>query len=221
MRSPTVDDYLAHVAAVIASEGRFVRKVDVDSEDASTAVIAMENYRLEQLGELDQSGRPAWVEVGVAERTLVDRNKKEFRELTEKTDLTGYDRALLTALDKDVAWPDKQGILATVFERVHSLRGDRRHRSSAGEDPWVGDEGAEVDVVAELTGTGAAVESKFGEQVPHYFVTDEGKRITWFATNKHLESNRKYRVRGKVRRHDTFRGKNSTVLTNCRTELLE
>lgn len=221
IKPPAVDEYLAHVAAVIASEGAFVRKADVDSEDASTAVIAMENYRLEQLDERDASGNPVWIELRESERVLVDRSKEDFRELAEKNGLDGYDRALLTALDKNTAWPDKQGILATLFERVHSLRKKYGQGFTAGEDPWLGSVGERVDFEADLLGTGTPVESKFGEQVPHYFVTEAGKRATWFATNKHLEVGRRYHVRGEVKRHDTFQGRASTVLTNCRTEPLE
>ncbi|MBN8868239.1 MAG: hypothetical protein J0H98_11850 [Solirubrobacterales bacterium] len=216
VRAPEVDDYLAHVAAVIRSQGgHFVRKVDVDSEEMATAVIALENYRLQRLGDHDEEGRPRWVEVGEKERQLVDRMTREFRSLTAGHQVTGYDRALLTALNKELAWPDKQGILATLFGRVQALRKERGD-SVRPDDPWVGEVGERVDVVAVLQNTGKSIESEFGPQVPHYFVTDDGKRITWFATNKQLEPERTYRIRGKVKRHDTFRGLQSTVLTDCR-----
>ncbi len=168
IRPPAVDIYLAHVAAVIRSEGGFVRKADMDSEHMATALTAMENYRLEQLGELDEAGKPTWVEVGETEHRYVARTKAEFLEFAERSDLDGYDKRLSTLLGKDLAWPDSQGMLATLFERVFALRkhyGSRYgHALNSKHARWLGEVGDKVDVLA--CQLGAPVPDRTGKNEP-------------------------------------------------------
>lgn len=225
IRPPAVDIYLAHVAAVIRSEGGFVRKADMDSEHMATALTAMENYRLEQLGEVDEAGRPTWIEVGETEHRYVARTKAEFLEFANRSDLDGYDKRLSTLLGKDLAWPDSQGMLATLFERVFALRkhyGSRYGQAlNSKHARWLGEVGDKVDLVATLNGMGKPVDSKYGPQFPHYFTTDDGHLATWFATNIQLSVGARYRVTGEIKRLDRFKRDRITVLTKCRTEALE
>lgn len=222
IRPPSVDEYLAHVAVVIRSQAGFVRKADVDSEEASTAVIAMENYRLEQLRELTGEGDPTWLEPGEPEQIVVERAKIDFKKLSGKEKLSGYDRRLLSLLNGDRAWPDGQGILATLFERVFSLRNlsgqASTARPAADRGNWLGEKGDLIEVVAEVKSIGKPVDSRYGPQYPHSFITAGGELAAWFATNIELEVGSSYRIAGKVKRQDSFRGDRVTVLTGCRTE---
>lgn len=207
---PTVPEYLAHVAAVIRHEGAFVRKKEVDADHSATAELALRNFRQ------TQDGGEA-IEVDSVDRERAQRVLEEFRERAgQERKLSGYDKRLLNVLAKDVAWPENQGVIATLFERVVALRQHQapgfRRRSSK----WLGDVGDTVSVTVSLRKVGSPNESKFGPQYPHYFVTEEGDWVNWWATNLQLEPDKRYELTGEVKRLDERAGHKVTVLTRCK-----
>lgn len=213
---PSVAEYLAHVAAVIRHEGEFVRKADVDADHSATADLALRNFRQ------TQDGGEA-IELTTADRDLAERASREFRDRAgREKKLSGYDQRLVNVLDKDVAWPENQGILATVFERATALR---RHQEPAATrrraSNWLGEVGDTVTAVVSLRKVGSPTDSRFGKQRPHFFLTEDGDWVTWWATNIQLEPERRYELTGKVKRHDERKGHRVTVLTRCQARELE
>lgn len=213
---PSVVEYLAHVAAVIKHEGgEFVRKSDVEADHSATADLALRNFRQAQDG-----GES--IAVGPDDQARAREVLEEFRERAGKErKLSGYDQRLLNVLAKDVAWPENQGIIATVFERVSSMRRHQSGTSRRRASKWLGEVGETVTAVVSLRKVGTPTDSSFGPQYPHFFLTDDGDWVTWWATNIQLEPERRYELTGEIKRLDDRKGHRVTVLKGCRTRELE
>lgn len=212
---PTIDEYLAHVAAVIRHEGAFVRKTDVDADHSATADLALRNFRHSQDG-------GEVVEVVSADRELSGHVLEEFRDRAgREKKLSGFDQRLLNVLAKDVAWPENQGIIATVFERVAAFRRHQAPRPKGRSSKWLGDLGEKVTAAVLLRKVGSPAESRFGPQYPHFFLTDDGDWVTWWATNIQLIPEKRYELAGEVKRLDERNGHKVTVLTGCRTSEID
>lgn len=59
-------------------------------------------------------------------------------------------------------------------------------------------------------------DSRYGTVWWHRMRDQRGRRLAWFAVGRRLEVGGAYRLRGRVRRHDEFRGQAVTVLERCR-----
>ncbi len=207
---PTVHEYLSHVAAVIRHEGAFVRKTEVDADHSATAELALRNFRQ------SQDGGEA-LEVDLVDRERASRILDEFRDRAGREKmLSGYDRRLLNVLAKDVAWPENQGIIATVFERVASLRRHQAPGLKRRSSKWLGDVGDTVSAPVSLRKVGSPKESKFGLQYPHYFVTEDGDWVNWWATNLQLNPGNRYELTGEIKRLEERGGHKVTVVTRCK-----
>lgn len=208
-RLPTVDEFLANVAAVIRTEGHFTRKKDGEADETPTADLAFENFRQLAVG----VGDP--IEVTEADRDLAMTFKADFLDRTaNENELAGFDLRLRHCLAKDVAWPDIQGIVATVFPRVTAIRKQDRR----GPGNWLGEVGTQVAALVDLRKVGNPRQTRFGPQYPHFFLTVDGDWVTWWATNIQLQVGDRYELTGDVKKREERKGHRVTVLANCRAE---
>lgn len=122
-RLPTVEEFLAHVLAVTDEEGEFVYRLDDADGRASTAELAIQNFRLERSQVFDRHNRRAWVEVRPTHHLRAKHVIPEFLESAGRQgdQLNPFDRRLVKAIDKDVVCPETQGLVATLFQRVDGL----------------------------------------------------------------------------------------------------
>ena len=215
---PTVDDFLAHVAAVTREEGRFVPLSKAPlGEVAPTARLAIVNYQLEQSAS-GEVGESHWIEVTDSDRKEATVRVEAFRARAAANESkSGYERRLGRLLEKDLAWPAYQGILATLFLPG---RGDRSKGDDAARKEWVGEKAEQIKTIVVVKKIGKAVASKYGEQVPHSLVDAAGHHMTWFATNKTLEVGGRYELAGEIKDRRKYRGTSITVLWKCKVKAI-
>lgn len=217
---PTVEVFLGHVAAVVREEGRFVPMSEAPvGENAATATLAIANFRLEQTGETDSAGEANWIPVTPEDRAQVAELTDSYKaSIDSKGDPSGYERRLRNLLDKDFAWPSYQGILATLFfarPDPAELSGRNREEGAARKE-WLGEVGEKVNLDVTVERIHKPVESRYGEQVPHRLVDDQGHLLTWFATNRNLGVGTRWRLEGEIGSRRKFRRDYITVVTKCR-----
>lgn len=217
---PTVEVFLGHVAAVVREEGRFVPMSEAPvAENAATATLAIANFRLEQTGETGSDGEANWIPVTPGDRARAAELTDSYKaSVDSKSEPSGYERRLRNLLDKDFAWPSYQGILATVFfARPDPVELRERNREEVGaKKEWVGEVGELVNLELTVESVYKPVDSKYGGQVPHRLVDNEGHVFSWFATNKTLEVGSTWMLTGEIASHRRFRGEHITVVTKCR-----
>jgi hypothetical protein len=105
-----------------------------------------------------------------------------------------------------------------VYNRANRVAAERKAKSDR-VSGWLG------DVKGQLTTTGTVVnkrfiESRYGTSTLVEWVTAEGLTCKWFSSNT-VEANEGdvVTVTGTVKKHDTYQGLKSTVLTRCKLEV--
>lgn len=70
----------------------------------------------------------------------------------------------------------------------------------------------EIEVVVKK-----AIESNgyYGRSTFHIFETDDGNILTWSTATKNLSVGKRYKLRGTIKDHDTYKKCKQTVLTRC------
>ena len=224
-RLPTVEEFLSNVLAITEQEGGFVYKKNSGEDQTSTAELAIENFRMNQKNTFDPLGRPAWVEVRPEHVRQTKEKIAEFTDLLSRQNEkhSDFDHRILQALEKDVAWPEKQGMLATVFERTKRLR--QLETRLQGDGPWLGEVGETTSVWATLVWVGKPFRAPSGGEsiALHFSDTGTGAAITCFQPAGELPSwlapRWNYPLSGTVRKHDEFKGQKVTVLDGWAIDL--
>lgn len=196
---PPVTAFLAAVVALAREEG-FTAKAEANESSPATAELAA-----------------ARVAAGV-EESDVDRDAGAaleewvLGELAGQPDLGGYERRLVSVFRRSERVGDRDRAMIASAWVLRSRGAAREYLAAEGER-------VEVEVLIEST---SALEkrSRHGEVIRHQMSDEAGHRIVWFAVGRELEEGSRYRLKGKVRRHDRFRGEAVTVLEGCRSKQL-
>jgi hypothetical protein len=206
---PTVLEYLAAVAAVAAKEG-FAAVAEVTHKSLATAERAaelIESLRARQGPPLSDRARR---EAAGVERWVLD-------ELSARERRTRFEERLLAVFGRSERVGPRARATVAAGWLAHSRVLARRERA------YVASVGAPVEVEVEVEVRGvrtARRSSRFGAVLWHDLRDRAGHRLAWFAVGTELEEGTSYRLRGAVRRHETFQGKAVTVLERCRVEPL-
>jgi hypothetical protein len=196
---PTMGDFLTAVAADARERG-FVAKADASDPTESTAERAAR-----RLGNGGESS--------AADRKLADDVERwVLRELAETPELSAYEARLVSVFRRSERVGERDAaIVASAwlsYERA-------QQRGAWGR--YAGDVGQTVEVEVSVRKVRRAErESRWGPVVWHALRDENGLSLSWFAVGKRLEEGARYRLRGRVRRHESFRGQAVTVLERCR-----
>lgn len=128
-------------------------------------------------------------------------------------------QALLNPIEKgltteDISDEDKL-TMSMAITRIFAP--DSRH---------VGNVGERIETVAMLEVIIAVgVDSMYGPKRMHKFRTSNGEVLTWFATGSSgaykEEIGKPFKVKGTVKKHDTYQGVKQTILTRCKLSPVE
>lgn len=196
---PPVAVFLAAVVALAREEG-FTTKAEASETSPATAELA--------------AGRVA---AGV-EESDVDRSAGAALEewvlgdLAAQPELGGYERRLVSVFRRSERVGERDRAMIASAWALRSRGAAHEYLAAAGES-------VEVEVLVESTSP-LERRSRHGEVIRHQMSDQVGHRIVWFAVGRELEEGSRYRLKGKVRRQDRFRGEAVTVLERCRSERL-
>lgn len=197
---PAVGQFLAAVIALVREEG-FTTKADASEESPATAELAAARVG----AGVEES--EADLEAGAALEEWV------LRELAARPDLGGYEHRLVSVFRRSERVGERDRAMVASAWSLRSRSAAREYLAAEGEM-------VDVEVLVESTST-LERRSRHGEVVRHQMSDEAGHRVVWFAVGRELEEGARYRLRGKVRRQDRFRGEAVTVLERCRSERLD
>lgn len=80
---------------------------------------------------------------------------------------------------------------------------------------WQGEVGDKVSLILMVAKT-TDIDGYFGSSTFHLFTDEDGNEYTWTTAARKLEVGECYEVRGSIKGHQTYKGKQQTVLTRCR-----
>jgi len=135
-------------------------------------------------------------------------------------DFSDFEHNLLTLVRMDTVTTRNMGTVAYTYGYVHKLRekaAEERRNAAQPCNEWAGTIGKRADFT--LTCTGIRVfDGQFGERTLLSFTDADGRAFTWWTGwvgDDAYAVGSAYNVRGTVKAHDTYKGRNQTVLTRC------
>ncbi|MQA75537.1 MAG: hypothetical protein GEU88_14555 [Solirubrobacterales bacterium] len=196
---PTLGEFLAAVCAEAREQG-FVAKARAQLEGETTAARAA--ARLERAAE---AGAADCERAGEIERWVLG-------ELARREEPSGYEARLVSVFRRSERVGERDRAMVASAWRAHE-----RDRSRRAGDEYVGEVGDRVDAEVAVEDVRELERgSRFGQVFWHSLRDDEGRRLAWFAVGRRLGVGQRHQLRGRVRRHERFRGEAVTVLERCR-----
>lgn len=128
-------------------------------------------------------------------------------------------QALLNPIEKGITTED----IGDEDKLVMSIA---LHGIFAPDSDYVGKVGERVETVAMLEAIIAVgIDSMYGPKRMHKFRTPNGEVLTWFATGSSgaykEDIGKSFKVKGTVKKHDTYQGVKQTILTRCKLSLVD
>lgn len=187
---------LAHAIADADARGFVGRREATDQREATYAV-ALKRCAADQALDSADYAAAAQLESWV------------LHELAERDELSGYEKRLVAAFQ--LAERVDVGRAALVVSAIVA-----RRRDGAQAPAYLGEVGETVTVEVEvLRVTKTKRGSRFGDVYWHRMRDQAQREVAWYAVGTTLSEGASYTLRGRVRRHDTFRGRPRTVLERC------
>lgn len=165
-------------------------------------------------------------EVDLPDRDQVELAREALREVRADLEsrppgsLRPFEAQQLTLLQREDLSARDMGVLATVIPSYERLKEERSRPAPASKH--VGSVGAMIESEVKVTSVSYR-ESRSGYMQTVYQLEDgEGNKLSWFAFGgEELQEGQTYKLRGKVKDHDHFkggpnRGAPRTILTRCR-----
>ena len=148
---------------------------------------------------------------------LIDRALEWIRGLEPQND---YLHNLKVACSQDLMNPRNYSLVASLIPAYKKATVSEGQQQRRPESKHVGKVGEKVEVLVKVLRT-MPLDGAWGITTLHIMEDREGNELVWFASTTELEEGRWYRLRGRVKKHDEYRGRKRTVLTGCRAEELE
>ena len=79
---------------------------------------------------------------------------------------------------------------------------------------FIGEVGQRLDLTLTVD-RAIPIETNYGESTMHIMLDDCGNEFIWTTAAKVLTVGNQYNLRGTVKEHRVYRGKNQTILTRC------
>lgn len=212
--------YLGHVAECIAREGWLSKSKarEQDREAFATALIADRHMTKTEK-------YPLYTEVSEESHKLAE-DAIEWAENIEGEEVSEYLHNIRLIAKSGVCTYKTFGMAASIvstYQREVVKAEERKRKAALPPSEYQGTVGEDiqVDILVEKTLT---FDGSFGTTVLHIMSDDQGNRYTWFSSGTTLETAKRYTVRGTVKKHEEYKGKNTnfppqkqTVLTRCGT----
>lgn len=225
-RAAEVETVLKIAAALVMHYG--YRKADYHDYSESTAGMvkdilfnpplasAKERYReyKERLKLIEDSKEKAEAYVK-AVREWFDSLPKD------KVENNNYLHNLSVLLNGTDATPRDVGILASVFAAYERGKEDKAKAEDGAKksNDWVGKPGDKLDKVKVMVVNAHIIDGYYGENQIVKMEDDAGNSYTWFNSGANrMEKDSTYYIKGTIKKHDEYRGRNTTVLTRVKFE---
>ncbi len=202
--------YLALVVREVRAQGWLSRKAASEQGKQSSADAAWQRICPSPL-----SGRRAEL-ADEDEVTMATSAVAWACATTEESDYMHNVRAVALSGSVD---PSTMGIGAsiwTAYERAMNREVEmRQKRASVAASQWQGTIDASIGPLFLTVTRVLDLDSDFGVTHLHMMQDAAGNAYKWFASSTRLEDGKLYRVEGKVKKHDEYKGIKNTVLTRC------
>lgn len=158
---------------------------------------------------------PSAAAVEVAAKTLewVDET------ISPKGEMTDYEHNLSVIFSSGALEPRSIGIAASavwVYRRAMEKEANEQTQQTAIVSRHLGQVGQKITANVKLLDK-KPIEGMMGTTWLHRFVDDQGNLITWFSTTgSNMETGQSYTIAGKVKKHDVFRGTNTTLVSHVK-----
>ena len=82
---------------------------------------------------------------------------------------------------------------------------------------WQGQVGNMLSLTADVKSM-EVIPNQYGKTYLYIMTDEQGNIFKWYATQQKLEPGKRYNLRGKVKRHETFEGVKETLITRVRVK---
>ncbi len=213
--------YLGHVAECIAKEGWLSRgKAREQGKDGQATADIADRHMTDPSYKFRLYNKVSETSQDLAASAI------EWCENIEGEEVSEYIHNIRLIAKSGVVSYKTMGMGASIVsayqrEVVRSLELKRRAALPPSDYQGTVGEDIQVEVLVEKVLT---FDSAYGVSILHIMSDDQGNRYTWFSSGTTLETARRYTLRGTVKKHEEYKGKNTnfppqkqTVLTRCGT----
>jgi hypothetical protein len=208
--------YLWFVAYSIRNHGWVSKSSAYNSGKQSTAQAAL-NYLLDHSSEVNKLG------LAESDRRIAHEAILWAKSLSERPEeeLNNYLYNIKVIAETGVVDSKLFGYAASIIpawgkETGNGIDGKEKNRSQVSESQHFGLENEKSQWPLYLE----SVTECQGPYISwlHHFTDPQGRVAKWFSTNSPHSDQRYYMVKGRIKKHDEFRGQKQTILTRCSCE---